>query len=243
MDAIALIDVGNTRTKVALSNGKEISDFREIPTVQQVEIPSFLDNIDSWVLSSVVPDVGEEWKKALSKRARGLSVKDAVNFDVIFDVSKKAEVGEDRIADIEGCFFLGVEPPFITIDYGTASVINVVTPDGEFIGGAIGPGVVSSFECLISKAALLEYVELSVPKDIVGRDTKTNLDSGFIFGFAFWAEGFYQHLKEVYPGLKAIMTGGAGKLIKEITSFPVDYVSNLSLLGLMRILELNKSLL
>jgi len=241
-DTVVLVDIGNTRTKLAFSDGKRLSKVLEFPT-GQFDSDLISQPMDAWVLSSVVPAVGARWTELLSRKAPGLTLKEADNFDITFDVSRKAEVGEDRLADIEGAFYLGLKTPFITIDFGTASVINLVTPHHEFVGGVIGPGVMSSYECLTAKAALLQEVPLDVPKDLIGRDTKTNLESGFIFGFAFWAEGFYNRLKNEYPELNAVLTGGAASLISKVIDFPVRYEPHLSLLGLLRILELNKHLL
>jgi len=239
---VVLVDIGNTRTKLAFSDGESLLSVTELPTG---EFDSHLLSkpMDAWVLSSVVPAVGTMWTELLSRKASGLTLKEVDNFDIIFDVRRKTEVGEDRLADIEGAFYLGLKPPFITIDFGTASVINLVTPQHEFVGGVIGPGVMSSYECLTSKAALLKEVPLDVPEDLIGRDTKTNLESGFILGFAFWAEGFYVRLKKQYPDLSAVLTGGAAKIIHQVIDFPAQYEPHLSLLGLLRVLELNKHLL
>jgi type III pantothenate kinase len=239
---VVLLDIGNTKTKLAISDGRNILQTKEFFS-HEPDFSELPEQFDHWVLSSVVPELGSDWIAKLSKVAKGIQLKKAEKFDFIFDVSKKAEVGDDRLADIEGAYFLGFNAPFITIDFGTASVINLVTPKNEFVGGAIGPGDMSSFDCLISKAALLKSVELEIPSEVIGHDTKTNLDAGFIFGFSFWAEGFYHEIKKFYPELKALMTVGAASLISKVATFPCRYVPNLSLLGLLRILELNQHLL
>ncbi|NPV89052.1 type III pantothenate kinase [Coprothermobacteraceae bacterium] len=238
MGTVVLVDIGNSRTKLAISDGHHIYGVTQLKT-GSIDTKRLPPHFDLWVLSSVVPEVGKKWVQALSKKAPGLDIRKATNLDIVLDVEAPQEVGSDRIADMEGVFFLGIEVPFITVDFGTATVLNLVDANNRFLGGAIGPGLMSSYHWLTSRAALLRTVRLRKPMALVGRDTRSNLESGFIYGFAYWAKGYYESLLKTYPNLQVIITGGGANLVKTVLDIPHHVVPNLSLMGLMRILELN----
>ena len=105
-------------------------------------------------------------------------------------------------------------PPLIVIDFGTATTFNCVNGRGEFIGGAIAPGIVTSVDALVNRAARLSRVELVRPKEAIGRNTATNLQSGAIYGYAGLVDGLVERMQaEMGGGAKVIATGGnAGPL-------------------------------
>src|SRR5437899_951550 len=104
----------------------------------------------------------------------------------------------------------------IVIDFGTATTFNCVNGRGEFIGGAIAPGIVTSVEALINRAARLSRVELVRPKEAIGRNTTSNLQSGAIYGYAGLVEGLVERMQaELGGGAKVIETGGNAGLVTQ----------------------------
>src|SRR5256712_12301289 len=105
----------------------------------------------------------------------------------------------------------------MVVDFGTATTFNGVNGRGEFIGGAIAPGIVTSVDALVSRAARLSRVELVRPKEAIGRNTATNLQSGAIYGYAGLVDGLVERMQaEMGGGAKVIATGGNAGLLAEV---------------------------
>ena len=135
-------------------------------------------------------------------------IEPGVNTRLPLAVDAPREVGADRYVD---AFAAAAKygPPLIVIDFGTATTFNCVNRRGEFIGGAIAPGIVTSVEALINRAARLSRVELVRPKEAIGRNTTTNLQSGAIYGYAGLVEGLV-HRITAELGADAIVIGTGG---------------------------------
>jgi type III pantothenate kinase len=130
------------------------------------------------------------------------------------------------------------DPPLIVIDFGTATTFNCVNRRGEFIGGAIAPGIVTSVEALINRAARLARVELVRPKEAIGRNTTTNLQSGAIYGYAGLVEGLVERMQaELGGGARVIATGGNAALLSDVARCIEQVDDNLRLDGLRMLYE------
>jgi type III pantothenate kinase len=150
------------------------------------------------------------------------------------------ELGADRVVNaaaavkLYGC-------PAIVIDFGTAITFDVVSSEGDYLGGAIAPGMEVAAEGLFMRTAKLPRVELVAPEHAIGKNTITAMQSGIVFGYVGLAEGMVARLKrEVGEDARVIATGGYGGLIASLT--PVIGVVNpdLTLIGLRLIYELNR---
>src|SRR5262249_40748186 len=107
--------------------------------------------------------------------------------------------------------------PLIVIDFGTATTFNCVSARGEFIGGAIAPGIATSVEALVNRAARLARVELVRPKEAIGRNTTTNLQSGAIYGYAGLVDGLVERMRSEMGGAaQVIATGGNASLVVDV---------------------------
>src|SRR5581483_4685170 len=131
--------------------------------------------------------------------------------------------------------------PLVIVDLGTATVFDAINREGEYLGGAIAPGVGIGAEALFQRAAKLYRVEMSKPLSAIGRNTVAALQSGIVFGNIGLIEGLVARFKEeLGDDAKVIATGGYADLLAEGTAI-VDHVNpNLTLLGLRLIYEMNR---
>jgi type III pantothenate kinase len=149
------------------------------------------------------------------------------------------EVGADRIVNAVAAFSL-VGGPLVVIDFGTATTFDAVSEAGEYIGGAIAPGVQISANALASMAAQIQKVELVQPRNVIGRSTVESLRSGLLLGTAAMVEGMVERMQKELGGFAALVaTGGLAPLVLEQCSVPVRHEPALTLIGLRIIYERN----
>jgi type III pantothenate kinase len=136
--------------------------------------------------------------------------------------------------------------PAIVIDFGTATTFDVLSANGEYLGGAIAPGIGIAAEALFQVASRLFRVELTPPAHAIGKNTTASMQSGIMFGYIGLVEGLVKRIKaeleEQSPGhrVKVIATGGLGELVAKATVGVIDAVDqDLTLQGLRLIHELN----
>ena len=152
-------------------------------------------------------------------------------------VEAPQEVGADRICDIVGGITL-YGSPLIVVNFGTATTFDCVNERGEFIGGAIAPGLVTASEALISRTARLYRVELLQPKEAIGRNTITNIQSGVMYGWAGLVDGLVDRMRSEMGGpVKVVATGGLAAQLRGVAR-TIDLVNpDLTLEGLRTIWE------
>ena len=149
------------------------------------------------------------------------------------------EVGPDRIANAIGAFHL-YGGPSLVVDMGTATTFEAISAAGEYLGGAITPGVAISMEALFQHAAALRRVELVEPRSVIGRSTAESIQSGVIYGFAAQVDGLVRRIKgELSAKATVVATGGLSELIAPYSE-TVDHVEPwLTLEGLRVVYERN----
>ena len=150
------------------------------------------------------------------------------------------EVGADRIADAVGAYDL-YPGASIVVDMGTATVFDVVSAKGEYLGGAIAPGVAISLEALYSQASALRSVELVRPRSVIGRSTVESIQSGVLYGFAAQVDGVVERILEELGEATVIATGGLAGLIAPHTKHVQHVEPWLTLHGLRIVHERNHS--
>ena len=194
------------------------------------------EDIADIIISSVVPQLtpvfGELATKYLGREA--LVVTHALDLGVRLKVDNPWETGADRMISTLAAhhFYSG---PAIVIQFGTATSFDCVSPEGDFLGGAIAPGLGISAEALASAASRLFQVELAPPPAALGKNTVHSMQSGIVFGHVGLVEGMVSRLRREIPGgarAKVIAHGGLAELIAGVTS-SIDTVDpNLILRGL-----------
>jgi type III pantothenate kinase len=150
------------------------------------------------------------------------------------------EVGADRIVNSLAAHTL-FGGPVIVVDFGTSTNIDVVSDKGEFLGGALAPGIEISIDALAMRAAQLRKVELVAPKNVIGKNTVEALQSGAIFGFAGQVDGLVDRIVDELGEVTAVVaTGGLATIVVPESDTITHYEPDLTLIGLRLIFERNK---
>ncbi|MDH7478549.1 MAG: type III pantothenate kinase [Syntrophomonadaceae bacterium] len=254
---ILVFDVGNTNTVMGVYEGSRLLTHWRISTDRQktadeyaVLFKSLFDfnaldirDISAVVISSVVPPLNLVLEET-SRRYFGvepLVVGPGVKTGIALKYENPREVGADRVVNAVAAYerYGG---PLIVVDFGTATTFCAISRQGEYLGGAIAPGIGISTEALFQRAAKLPRIELVRPRSVIGRNTVTSMQSGVIYGFIGQVDGIVQRMKEeLGEEAKVVATGGLAELIAS-DSHTIDVVDPLlTLEGLRLIYEKNRS--
>ena len=148
-------------------------------------------------------------------------------------------VGPDRIANAVGAFDL-YGGPTLVVDFGTATTIDATSGAGEYLGGAILPGIEISLDALFERAAALSWVELVPPKRVIGKSTPESIQSGVLFGFAAAVDGLCRRFEAELGTCMIVSTGGLGELMAPLSECIQRHDPWLTLHGLRLIYEMNR---
>lgn len=250
------LDIGNSNVTIGIFEGERIratwriaTDVLRLPDEYAVTILGLLRTEDiavasvtKAVMASVVPDLAPVFEQLCRRyfHVDPLVVNTGTRTGVRIVYDNPREVGADRIVDVVAALHLYGPPPLIIVDFGTATVFDAVSAEGDYLGGAIAPGIGISSEALFERAAKLYRVELERPKTAIGKNTVGAIQSGTLYGYVGLIEGMVARFqKELGGKARVIATGGwANLLAKETTVFDaVD--ENLTLTGLRLIYEMN----
>lgn len=252
---LLVIDVGNTNTVIGIFDGKNLVHDWRIRTVRETTEDEFnllvsslfnerkvdLGKVDKTLISCVVPPVMSVLE-AFSKKFLGHSPH-WVDFKSVSSImpilySNPLEVGADRIVNSVAAYNR-YKSSLIVIDFGTATTFDVISEKGEYIGGAISPGIRISAEALFQKASKLPRVELfDPPEKAIGMETASSMKSGIINGYAGLVDGMIARIKrEMKSTPKVIATGGLAPLISHVAESIEAVESSLTLEGLRIISE------
>jgi type III pantothenate kinase len=193
-------------------------------------------------LCSVVPPLLPAFVELCRKYLdiKPLVVESGVKTGMRIRLDNPREVGSDRVVDAVAALNL-YGKPLIIIDLGTATTFGVVSKEGDYLGGAIAPGIVIATEALYTRTAALPRIRLSHPEQVIGRNTVSAMQSGIIFGYIELIEGMIRRIKqELGSEAKVVATGGqAYPFAEEIPA--IDVINpDLTLIGLRLIYEMNK---
>jgi type III pantothenate kinase len=151
------------------------------------------------------------------------------------------ELGADRVVDVVAAVKLHGPPPLIIVDLGTATVFDAVSAEGDYLGGAIAPGIGIAAQALYQRTAKLFRVELEHPRAVVGKNTVNAIQSGLMFGYVALVEGMVDRFqKELGGGARVIATGGWARLIAGGTTVFDRVDPNLTLWGLRIVYDMNR---
>ena len=148
-------------------------------------------------------------------------------------ISNPSELGADRIVNAVAAY-AKYRTSLIVIDFGTATTFDAVSQNGEYLGGAISPGIAISSEALFLKASKLPRIEIFEPPErVIGKDTNQSLKSGIIYGFAGMVDGLVRRMKaEMGTHPKIVATGGLASLISHVSETIESLEPDLTLEGL-----------
>jgi type III pantothenate kinase len=156
---------------------------------------------------------------------------------ILYDNPK--EVGADRIANAVGAYDL-YGGPSIVVDFGTATTLDAISAKGEYLGGAIIPGIEISLDALFARAAALRRFELVEPRNVIGKNTVESMQSGAVYGFAAQVDGLCARMKQELGEATVIATGGLAGLITPLSAMIVHHEPWLTLVGLRIVWERNQ---
>jgi type III pantothenate kinase len=250
------IDIGNTSIAFGVFEGEELrvttniaTDIHRLPEEYAILLLNLLHyhdvqqaDIDEVVLCSVVPPLVSTFEELLERHLRinPLVIGAGIKTGVRIRMDNPREVGADRIVNAAAAHHL-YGGPVIIADLGTATTFDTVSREGDYIGGAISPGINTAAESLFEKAAMLPRLELIAPNRAIGTNTITAMQSGIVFGYVALVEGMVARIqKELDDKAKVIGTGGYAGLIARETPV-IDVVNpDLTLIGLRMIHSMNK---
>jgi type III pantothenate kinase len=247
------IDVGNTNTVLGLYDDKKLIQHWRIKTDSNSTADELILTFNGLLkeqppvtgisLCSTVPSVLREMRWMLERyfaNIKTVIIEPGTKTGVPIITDNPKEVGADRIANSLAVFERHGGPS-VVVDFGTSTNFDVVSEKGEFLGGALAPGIEISLEALASKAAQLRKVEFVKPRSVIGKNTVEALQSGALYGFAGQVDGILQRIiAEIGPVKAVVATGGLAPLVVEESSTITHHEPDLTLEGLRLVFEKNK---
>jgi len=257
------VDAGNTQTVIGLFDGEELvatwriatkaertADEHALIVSQLLELNgrTFEESVAGMAISSTVPSL-KTTLRAMARRWFHVPVvvlEPGVRTGVAILADNPREVGADRIANALSVHHL-YGGPAIVVDFGTSTNFDVVSDRGDYVGGAIAPGIEISMDALLSRAAALQEVELVEPRSPIGKTTVECMQSGILYGSAGQVDGLCRRIQAevAQSGGKectVVATGGLSELITPISETIQHHEPWLTLHGLRLVFERNQEI-
>ena len=254
MKNIIAVDIGNTETTVGIGSKDNWDSYRF--TTRDTNTPDELlalfnstfqiksevnKDIEGAIICSVVPQATNSFSEAIRKylNLEPIIVGPGIKTGLKVNIDNPKELGPDRIANSVAGYLI-TESDTVVIDLGTATTFDVVSKNKEYLGGSIAPGIKISLDALTLKTASLKSVELDIPNKVIGKNTYEAIQSGLIMGHASMIDSMVEKIiLEIDIEPKIILTGGLSKVVQPILNVNVEYIENLTLVGLEEIFKLN----
>jgi type III pantothenate kinase len=256
---LIVIDVGNTNTVLGLFDGKHLLHDWRIRTEIDHTIDEYgvliynlylstpmkakeMRSLSDIIISCVVPPMLNILEPLCIKyfNIKPLIVGPGIKTGMPIFYDNPKEVGADRIVNAVAAYEK-YHKECISVDFGTATTFDYISPKGEYMGGCIAPGIVISSEALFEKASKLPRVEFSKPKTVITKDTVSAMQAGIMYGYAGLVDGIVDRMKaEVKTNPLVIATGGLANIIAPETKTIEKIEEMLTLDGLRIIYDLNK---
>ncbi len=247
------IDVGNTQTVYGVFDGDLLERSWRTKTDAQatadelaLTVRGLLDGtpVSGLAVCSTVPSILRELRVMIADyygELPAVVVGPGVRTGVPLMVDNPKEVGADRVVNSLAAYHL-YGGPAIVVDFGTSTSIDVVGRKGEFLGGALAPGIEISVDALAAKAAQLRKVELLRPRSVIGKNTVEALQSGVVFGYAGLVDGLVTRIAAELGGDPAVIaTGGLAPLVLDVAETLRYHEPDLTLIGLRLVTEKNRA--
>jgi type III pantothenate kinase len=244
-------DIGNSHTVLGVVDDGDVLDHWRVATDERrtadewavllrglLRESNVADGLSGIAVCATVPAVLHEWRDMLVRHYGTLPhvvVEPGVRTGVPVLMDNPREVGADRVVNALAAASL-YDGPAIVVDFGTATTFDVVSPRGEYIGGAISPGIDISLEALGRRGAQLRKVELLRPRTVIAKNTVEALQSGMVFGFASQVDGIVERMIEELDvpadTVNVIATGGLAPIVVAECRTLTEHQPWLTLLGL-----------
>jgi type III pantothenate kinase len=231
---ILVIDIGNTNTVIGVYDGTNLVKDWRIRTERRTTEDEFnilarnlfsesdinSRNIGKTIISCVVPPMvtilDSFCRKYLGHAPHWVDAMSVSSLPIRY--KNPSEVGADRIVNAVAAFHK-YQTSLVVIDFGTATTFDSISEKGEYLGGAISPGIMIASEALFMKASKLPRVEIFVPpENVIGKDTASSIKAGIIFGYAGLVDGIVRRMQiEMDTNPKVIATGGLAELMYQVS--------------------------
>jgi type III pantothenate kinase len=249
------IDIGNTNITLGLYEGNELgsrwrlaTDYDHMPDEYGLQLLGLLENaghppnaITGICLASVVPPITSKIIEACKHyiNVEPLVVDAGVKTGVRVRYEDPRAVGADRIVDAVAVVRLYGTPACV-VDFGTATTFDAISKDGDYLGGAIAPGIAIAADALFQRTAKLPRVDIQKPPAVIGRNTVHSMQSGLLFGYVGLVEGMVARFRrELGDDMKVIATGGLADIVAHETKAIQMVAPWLTLDGLQIVWEIN----
>jgi type III pantothenate kinase len=247
-------DVGNTQTHLGVFDGEDLVQHWRFQTRSGAtgdelaeRIAGLFDlcgmdfhEIDAVCVSSVVPPLGSQFEQLAARYLKTdcLTIGPGVKTGMPIRIDNPLEVGADRLVNSIAAYDRFGEA-CVVVDFGTGINVDVVSAEGEYLGGAIGPGLEISLSALIDRAARITRIDLEAPEAAIGRSSRAAIQSGFVFGFAGMIDGIVRRIEEELGEARLLATGGLASVVVPYTETIEEVDDMLTLKGLRLIHERN----
>lgn len=254
---ILVVDIGNTNIVLGIYQNRELAYHFRLSTTRQSTVDEYgvmifnlfrmsdisVKDIEGVIISSVVPPLVNIFEEMCQKflHKTPLVVGPGIKTGLNLRYENPREIGADRIVNAVAAVNQ-YKGPLVVVDFGTATTFDCIDDKGNYLGGAIVPGIGISTEALYQRASKLPRIELEKPKKVIGRNTVHAMQAGIIFGYAGQVDGIVERIKLEMeaPDLKVVATGGLAELIASETRCIQEINSMLTLEGLRLIYERNQ---
>jgi len=251
------IDIGNTNIVLGLYEGKRLAaqwriatDHARMPDEYAVLLFDLFarsgqdpDSVQGIVLASVVPPLTGTFVEVSERYfgQRPLVVDAGVRTGVRIRYDSPRDVGADRVVNAVAAFRIYGGPACV-VDFGTATTFDAISAEGDYLGGAIAPGLRMAAEALFARTAKLPRIDIARPPRAIGTNTVHAMQSGLLFGYVGLVEGMVARFREeLGPDMRVIATGGLAPLIAAETDVIEVVDQELTLKGLRMIWEMNRT--
>jgi type III pantothenate kinase len=254
---ILVMDVGNTNIVLGVFEGNKLINSWRMSTDKEKTSDEFgmfmvslinnekldVENTEAVIIASVVPPIMYSLEHAVRKyfKKEPIIIGPGIKTGINIKIENPREVGADRIVNAVAGFdkYGG---PLIIVDFGTATTFCAISSKGDYLGGAICPGIKISAEALFQKAAKLPRIELIKPEGIIGRNTVISMQAGIFYGYVGQVDYIVERMKKEMneENIKVVATGGLARLISSESKTINEINGLLTLEGLRLIYERNK---
>ena len=243
-----LLDIGNTRTKVAISNNGDIVEQKMLGVDASAELAALCERyrIEGAIASVVGPMPDFKCLIPVDIYSRFHLLSHNSHLPITIDYDTPETLGMDRVAAVVGASVLCPDSPLVVVDAGSCITIDYLDATNHYRGGAILPGINMRFKAMNQFTAALPLVTLSddelrgaISTPMTGRSTRDSLVSGVCNAAIYEIEGFMRDYEKLSPGVKLFLTGGDAVFFANRLFFPNFANSNLLFMGLDKILEMN----
>jgi type III pantothenate kinase len=250
------VDVGNTQTHLGAFEGERLVEHWRFQTRAGATGDELaerigglmalremgLDQLDAVCVSSVVPPLGTQYEQLTERylEADCLCIGPGIKTGMPIRIDNPLEVGADRLVNSVAAYDL-VGGACIVVDFGTGINFDAVSAAGEYLGGAIAPGLEISLTALVERAARIPRIELAEPEAAIGRSSRAAIQSGVVFGFAGLIDGVARRIEDELGAARVLATGGLAAAIVPFTETIDEVEEMLTLKGLRLIYDRNRT--